>query len=548
MVHFEIDMKEGTMKKFKLKLGKVSDFMITCVFMLFFALFIITLVGVVFIGNRLDYFEICKITCLLDNKIIFLVAVVLLGIWTGLGCFIRRIPFNKTGEYIAVFCIALIFTGMYFAGVEVSKCIAFYSGWDVSIVSGSAYNLFNNSGIEDFWYYSVYPNNVPICYFLYKLYDWAWYNPDYAYNAEFAWIQCNNLLMCVAGFASCMTVKRLTHKLFPVITCLLLYIVCAFITPWRIIPYTDMLAFAFPILSICFYVYSATARNAVWKYILFLLAGLFCAIGSIIKPPVLIVLFAVIIMELLVEKNWREIVIKALLLVCVLFFRSSYTEYIYEETEFIQNQEITATYHHYFLMGLNEESTGGYYSPDFAMFGQYATAGERIDAEIELAWERICDKGVLGYPYFLFKKLVMCFNDGTFCWGKEGGFYFGDYQNLTDAGYKQLFRDIFWPDYRYCGRFNTFSQLSWFLVLGGILGNILYIKSEKKYLVGVVILTILGSMFYLMLFEARSRYLLCFLSVWITFSAMGVDAILDILAKKIDERRNKKKMKDKECI
>lgn len=521
---------------------KLAGFLIKCVYAVFFILLFITLFGVVFIGNRLDYYEWVKSICVLDNMVIFGAGVLILAAWIWIGLLINRLPSSGRSEIITTICIALAFVGLYFVGEEVSKCIAFYSGWDVSIVSGTAYNLQNEEPIGNFWYYSVYTNNVPVSYILYRVYDWARNNPGYPYNGEFAWIQLNNILMCIAGFASCMTVKRLMRKIFPMLTCFLLYAGCAFITPWRIIPYTDTMAIAFPILSICLYIYSVTSAKKAGKYIYFLLACLAATFGSLIKPPVLLILFAILIGEALcfirnIRGNWQGLLIKLFLAICTVLLSSAYKSYIYEETGFIQNKEISATYHHYFLMGLNEHSTGGYYSDDFAMFGQFETAEERIDAEMELAFERLREKGILGYPYFLFKKLVMCFNDGTFGWGKEGGFYFSDFQNLTDAGYKQFLRDIFWPDYRYSGRFNTFSQLAWFIVLAGVTGNILYIRSDKKYTVGTILISLLGIMLYLMLFEARARYLLCFVPVWIAASAMGVTAVFDAVVDRLGRRK-----------
>lgn len=523
---------------------RAADILIKLSYILFFFIFTITLFGVVFIGNRLDYYEAVKLEYLLDNTLTFAAAIVTLSVWIFIGFFLQKIPASKTLDRLTVVFILLSFVGLYFISNEISKCIAFYTGWDVSIVSGTAYNLKKSEPIADFWYYSVYPNNVPVAYILYRVYTWAENCSSYACNGEFAWLQLNNLLICISGFTSCLTVRRLTHELFPVFTCFLLFIGSVFVSPWRIIPYTDIMAIAFPILAICFYIYSSTATTPKAKYIYFTLSCLTAALGGLIKPPVLLMLIAVAITEILsfAKRNFRcitEILTKILILMCVLFISSSYKEYIYTETGFIHNQEISATYHHYFLMGLNEESTGGYYSDDVALFGRYDTAEERIDVEMELAFDRIREKGVFGYPYFLFKKCVMCFNDGTFGWYKEGGFYFQPFQELTTANYKQFLRDIFWSDARYSGRFNTYSQLSWFIILAGILGNALYLKSDQKHVIGSLIISLLGVMLYLMLFEARARYLLCFLPVWCTASSLGIYSSFEYIRRKIKLKKKK---------
>ncbi len=509
---------------------KLSDTLSFLANIFFFVLLGIILVGVVFIGNRLDYYDVCKITCLLDNWLLFFCGLFLISIWLIAGLLLSRIPFNRICNLVTTLLLALAFVGLYFVGVEISKCIAFYSGWDMSIVTGTAYDLSAGGSIGDFFYYSVYPNNVPIAYYLSKLFTWAGNQPDYPWNNEFIWIQVNNILISVAGFASCMTVKRITHKLFPLLTAFLLYVGCAFVTPWRVIPYTDMFAIAFPILSICFYVYSHTSTRKLPRYLFFCLACLSATLGGIIKPPVYILLIGILVGELLYflkesASQWTGILLKLVIFVCVCIFSICYKNHIHTSTGFLQNEAISATYHHYFLMGLNEESTGGYYSPDVAIIGSYDSAEERISKEMELAWQRIEDKGIIGYPFFLFKKMVMVFNDGTFGWGKEGGFHLGEYQHLTNAGYAQFLRDIFWPDFLYSGRFNTYSQLVWFVILAGVVLNFFNRKSKDALLHTTLHVCLLGVILYLMLFEARARYLLCFLPLWIVAGALGIGAL-----------------------
>ncbi|MBQ7925641.1 MAG: hypothetical protein IJ335_05030 [Lachnospiraceae bacterium] len=518
----------------QINLSKASNILSSIANGIFFVLLTIILCGVVFIGNRLDYYDVCKITCLMDNSLLFLCGIVLIGLWLIAGMFLSRFPFGRICNLVTSLLLALAFVGLYFVGVEISKCIAFYSGWDMSVVTGSAYDLSAGGSIGDFFYYSVYPNNIPIAYYLGKLFTWARNQSDYAYNAEFVWIQTTNILISVAGFASCMTVKRITQRLFPVLTVFLLYVGCVFVTPWRIIPYTDMFAIAFPILCLCFYVYSRKATGKLPRYAFFTLACLSATLGGLLKPPVYILLITLILGELLhflreVATYKKELFLKALLLVGICLLTVGYKNHIHTATGFIHNEAISATYHHYFLMGLNEESTGGYYSPDVAILGAFDSAKERTSHEMDLAWERIKEKGIIGYPYFLFKKMVMVFNDGTFGWGKEGGFFLGEYQHLTAAGYAQFLRDIFWPDFLYSGRFNTYSQLVWFVILAGVLCNLFHCKSKDSLLHTTLHVGLLGVILYLMLFEARARYLLCFLPLWIVVGTLGMDALCEHL-------------------
>ena len=508
------------------KMRELAGLMQRFVGIIFMVLFLPVLFCVFFIGNRMDYFEVCKITCVLDNVVIALLAIVLFVVMLAIYYLFRKVTYNKKINWCVNGLLAVFFVGVYFVGVEISKCIAFYSGWDVSCLAGTVYNLSAGTPIGDEVYYSMYPHNVPIVYFMQKAYDWAKNNSAYPYNAEFIWIQMNNAFVSIAGFVSCMTVKRLTKQVIPTLVMLGLYVACVVFSPWKIIPYTDMMAITFPILCICLYLYSVTSSKKVGRYLYFTLACLSATIGALIKASVYIMLVAIALTELVrllkdIKALWKQFLMKYVVIVVCVLVAGGVKTYTYEKTGFTPNKEISSTLHHYFLMGLNEETTGGYYSGDVAIFGQYATGKERKQAELELAFERIKERGVIGYPYFLLRKLTMVFNDGTFTWGKEGGFYFSDYQHLTDASYKEFLRELYWFDTPLTGRFNTYSQLVWFFILLGIPGICIGLKKDESGVQTVLALSFLGIVMYMALLEARARYLICFLPLIITVSVMG---------------------------
>ncbi len=511
---------------------------------IFAFIFMVALLGVLFGGNRVDYYEICKTVFLADNLVLFAMGSVALLAWLAIGYLFRNQELNKKQNRVVNIVLVLLFVGLYFINREISYCIAFFTGWDVSGVSGSAYNLAAGVPIGYNYYYSMYTNNVPMVYFLYKLYDLGIHRMGLEYQADILWIAVNNIGLSIGGFAACMTVKRVTGRLMPVLTTLLFYIGCVCFTPWKVIPYTDMYALMFTILTICFYVYAITAREHKVHYLYWLLTCLCGFMGGLIKPSAYVVVMAVIIMEVLhilfrSIKAWKSHLVKLLMVLCVVGIMSAYKGHMYEATGFEYNPVIRATPHHYFLMGLNEPTTGGYYSDDVALIGRYDDFDERIEAEMELAWGRLKEKGFLGYMEFLFKKLVMCFNDGTFGWGKEGGFYFQDYHNMTDAPYKQFLRDIFWMDARYSGRFNTYSQLIWIMIMVSISGLFLTKCKEEQYAHKTIMLTLLGVILYLLLFEARARYLLCFLPVLVVAAVLGLEQYARMCYALVDKKKEK---------
>lgn len=66
--------------------------------------------------------------------------------------------------------------------------------------------------------------------------------------------------------------------------------------------------------------------------------------------------------------------------------------------------------------------------------------------------------------------MVMAFNSGTFGWAREGVFTYDVYPIYTDAPYVRLVRDVFMPDAKYSGYFNTYSQGVWLLIIFCVAG------------------------------------------------------------------------------
>jgi len=494
------------------------------VVILFLCLFMPILFCIIVWGNDMDYYAICKTIFLVDNKVIFLLCVLFLGLFFAISHFYREKEHkSRTESIIMAVLLAEAFVGIYYINEAVAKEIAFYAGWDVSAVSGTKMEIGENS------YFSIYPNNIAITYFLRKLYQTAKDMEGYAYNPDFIWIQMNCLGISIAGFAACMTVWRLIRKVLPVLYVFVLYCACVCFTPWKVIPYTDMYAIAFPIVCVCLYIYAAGAEHEYSKIALLAAMYLLGIFGGMIKATVYIVVIAAFILETVsflqnVKSRWRVWGSQILVILIALMLVSGYKETMYEEMSFQPNHQVAVTWHHFFLMGLNDETTGCDYAKDKELIGQYQfrPREERNAEELRLAGERIREKGFIGYPYFLLRKMVMTFNDGTFSWWKEGGFYMKDYYPLTAKNNKltELLRKIFWGERVYTGRFNTYSQCVWLFTLICLPGCMSIRENKKENM--LIPLGLLGVVLFQMLFETRARYLICFLPVFMTGAAVGI--------------------------
>ena len=501
---------------------------------IFMVIFIPVLFCIFMFGNTMDYNTVNKLIAIYGNKRLALFSLLILFALFAVFWFFRKVEQKKRTTIITVVSLSVAFLLLYFINEEICKCIWFPQGWDVSCVVGTAYSLGSGIPIGTDTYYSMYPNNVPMAYILYRLYSWASHAAGYPYKADFLWLQVICAMISIAGFAVCMTVRKLTDNLGAVLACFLLYVASIGISPWKTVPYTDMYAMMFPILCLCLYVHYYYAKKTSARIIYFFFAFLTGVIGSLVKPTVMIVPVAIVLLELVymflhIKQEWKGALVKlGLILITVLLYKGA-LNLIYEDTGYIQNKEISATWHHYLVMGLNQDTTGSYSSEDAALIGQHPVRAERKEVQMHIAAERIKELGLAGYLKFLLTKTVMTFNDGTFNWGREGVFYIGKYPVLSKGPgeYVMALQNTFWPQHKYSGQFNTYCQTVWLAILLGLPGLCLCKKRDRS--LQVILVSILGIVLYLMLFEARARYLLCFTPVFILAAVIGMVRYYELL-------------------
>lgn len=516
---------------------------------LFLLIMLPTLFSIFVWGSDMNYNVVNKVPTLYNNKILLLMALPVVCLFFLLFYLTRNVKINKICNCILQPCLIGAFTGMYFINFEICKCNDIAQGWDVSIVVGAAYELFKGHGIESS-YFSIYPNNVPIVFVLQKLFSLADRIPDFPYVNDYMWLIVICIMISVAGYFTCLSIQKITNNLAAVLIAFVLYVGCVCVTPWKMVPYTDMFAILFPLMSFSLYVFSYYSKNAWWKYAFWFAALAAGFIGSLVKPTVLIIPIAIILCEVVkafgkLKKNWKDLLVRAIIVAAVVLLYLGCKNYIYEDTRYVQDEEIKYTALHFFMMGLNEESTGSYAAGDSGISGGEMLLADRTRRQIEVSIERLKEKGVFGYIYFLHRKTVMTFNDGAFGWGREGGYIPETYPIYSQSSYVSLIRDIFLPNYLYSKHLNTYSQGIWLLIIFSLPG-LCFVEKEKREACLPLLVSLIGVILYLMLFEARARYLICFLPIIIAAATLGISQyyrMLKLAIIKIKEKQKTKKEK-----
>lgn len=506
------------------------------------AVFLPVLCCVIFVGNRMDYNDTGKLATLLPNWMLFLVALAGIAMIGFLFWKERKRVLSAKENQMVNIALALLFTGLFFLNTWMVKKIAFQLPWDIMVVSGCARMAGWGEKLGYYYYLSMYSNNIPITYFLAKIYEKAMilYPP---HLRDYLWLQVGCAWISIGGYFSCLTVKKLTQRCMPVIAVLLLYLALPGISPWKMAPYTDVYGMIFPIISIYFYVSYRKDEKTALKYICLLLALSAGMLGGLMKPSVYLIVIAILGVEAFYlwakgQGNVRYFCFAILISALLAFGLKMYRAHMIDDIGLEFNPEIEADWSHYLRVGLNESTTGGYNSDDAAIFGAYQNdrAG-RQKKSIEDVAARLQERGLWGTVWFWVRKMTMVFNDGTFGWGGGEAWVHEYYSNWTgETAVTKLLRDIFWLGV-YTGRYNTFCQLAWIFSMLCIPGIALAGKKWSETF--ILSVSFLGIFFYQMLFEARARYLFVFLPLLCAIAICGLWEYVVFLEKCLERRRKK---------
>ena len=540
----------------RLKNSKIRNFTTLSLAALLLMVFLPVFCCVLFSGNGMNYNPEHKIEMLYGNLQLFLSVFPGLMIFTGLYALFDRIPLNRYTVIGTVALSALLCAAFYMVKAEISKCIAFYGGWDCGMVANSARWLAQGQdmGYDDYYY--IYSNNVPVTWLLYTLYRFAGSLTGYGYNPEFIWIQFQCILFAAAAFLAAMTVFLITRKIAPTLLCLLMSLLLLGLCPWQIIPYTDPVTIFIPIFTVFLYALFRYIKTKI-RYVIWFLLVFLNSMGGILKATCHITLIAVAAVEILwllseeesFRKKLKRLCLQLVLLACGFVTALWCRNALYKTVHYVPDYDLQMTWSNYFYNGLNESTTGACSGDGLAIARAYAGYPRRFRQSVELhyAGDRILDMGTWGLLDFWLRKQVMNFNDGTFSWFQEGYFHAWDYEELTTGPLREPLRNFYWKEGAAYLSFTTWSQGLWLFVLTGILlHGVLVIpaalrkKKETKTqcLDTVVILIFLGIFFFVMLFEGRARYLLNYLPVFITMAVLGYGrtarTLLRLLPRKIN--------------
>lgn len=414
----------------------------------------------------------------------------------------------------------------------------FIAGWDVWFIT----NIGDTTQME---YFSRYPNQL----FLYGAFTGiAHFLQAFGiFNYYHGLICLSSLSVAVCVPMTAYVAKRMAGHAVGYGAFVLSAVMCG-LSPWIMVPYSDTFGMFFTVFILWCYVcldkqvqnqdeqtsalagVHVDARIDARTCCRWFLMGLAVVVGYAIKPTVIFVFVAIVVIELIQwfaslasrsshgsygSRDLRKTVTTIIACVLGIVLAFALTSLVKNSTYDVdENAAFSAT--HFLMMGANPVS-GGVWSVSDVEFSDAAnTPEERSKANLAEFKNRVMAMDLPQANLFLQKKLLTNFADGTFAWEIEGDFY------TQIIGTNEAVLNFYGISSDASLDNNTFAPLSQVLWLFVLAGCILIVLGRRPLKAETVIaFTLLMLSAFLMLFEARARYLFLYLPFFIILGTMG---------------------------
>ena len=271
--------------------------------------------------------------------------------------------------------------------------------------------------------------------------------------------------------------------------------------------YTDTITMIFP-AAMLLLLYNFNNSRSNMRIFYLVAIGVVGAMGIVLKTNIVIPLVAVFIYVICTNKIVKGIVNNLIILAAFLLIFSGYkavANYVMP----IDYSEAGLPMTHWVMMGL--KNSGAYNEEDVNFSASFESKKEAQKANIQEIKNRLREYGAKGYLEFLTRKIKFTWNDGT-------------YYSVNKLSREPLENNII--EEHVVGEKNHpfiyFSQMSHLALITLIfISSLAAFKKKNSYrFMQCTQIAIFGVFLFLIIWETRSRYLVCILPLMM-FSAIG---------------------------
>lgn len=409
--------------------------------------------------------------------------------------------------------------------------------WDPGILLSFAIDSEEGNDLEQYrWYFETYSNNNALAIFLRLIVRVALVcgiDPSRAASLVSAF------LINVSGVMVFCSIYKIDLSRKVQLITFFGYTILAGLSLWIAVPYSDSYVSPFVSAALLCIVCIAKARRKRALLIASIGFGLSLSIGTLLKPTILIIGFALLVGIFLRHRSrvWAKnaliMVLAALLPFAVVMNVSTY--YVEQNLGIEVNEDSTLTMSHFLMMGANPDRFGLHDSDDTVFSQSIEDKVQRTEENLRVFADRVTSMGPIGYAKFLVKKLVLTFCDGKFGVGLEGQHFPLDDEYLypnPHGGGSQSLRELY---YENRDLLDDVDQVIWYIILCSAPFSYLFFKKRvianrmewDAWVALIAMMSFVGLVIFFMLFETRTRYLYCFLPLFCLLSSFGLSALGD---------------------
>lgn len=367
-------------------------------------------------------------------------------------------------------------------------------------------------GNPDYYYFSVYPNNLGLLFLMRFLYVIT--HALGITNFTLALNFINIIFIDITIFLIWYFLKKYLKKsilwgLFPF---------AFLLAPWLVVFYSDTTVLPFTAaMIVTLYELLQNFNNKQYSakklYGLSAIFGIstFCAYA--LKPSTFIFVIAIVVelaLNLLIKPFPKRSVGKILtrqvgLIVAVMILsfgvlKVGETVLVDHQHLVAVNKEVAMQPSHFILMGMNQKSGGRFSDDDY----HYSTSFKNPKAQNSGNWrlirQRLKKIGAVNYIRFLFVKNYTNTSDGTLGWSNDSQF-----SKTPSLNKNKFIRSFFFLYGSRQAVYFVIAQLTWIIILSGVIFSFF----DRSLFVRILRMSVLGLLLFLLIFEGgRSRYLI----------------------------------------
>ncbi len=448
------------------------------------------------------------------------------GIFLLLYQLVKRIPLPGK-KWQRRLLLAVGFVCLYMVQASFVQLFIGENGWDVMSCAWVGESIYYDAA--EYAYLTQYPNNLLLILINALCSDAPYY---FGLNGVQHFLAFVNIFVVDLAFVFASLIAKRLLKPGGVRVFAMIALPLFLFSPWLTVPYSDTLSMLFPMLTLWLYLKWREKETIKGKLLCALFMGFAGGVGFMLKPTALIMLVAAfLIMLVSTSKDWRNMLVYVLCIALaagMMLGVSKATYAVFYEVadedeispEMFEKRAIPWT--HFLMMGLTVDGNryGAYYAEDAAATHAIDGKANKMEYNLKVVGERLEEKGFLGYLEFLCRKSSYVFNDGALAFVGEGTFLYNEPFDYSDLGV--ALQNFFYGDRSRPSReYVLLADGMWLMVLALMCVSFFQRGVEKMDAFAVMRLCLMGLALFLLLFEARARYLVNHLPLFALMAAQG---------------------------